>query len=116
MLEAGGVELYVSDNGIGVESWRLGKVFDLLDSESGNEDNPGSGIGLALVKRSVLTLGGSVKMQANEAGGSEFRLFFPQQTKNRMSNRSFTVLNLAEALRVLNVFWEMVDFPDQDNH
>jgi signal transduction histidine kinase len=71
--EAGGhVRLWVEDNGIGIarEYWdRIFGVFQRLHSVA---DYPGTGIGLAIVKRAVERMGGRVGVESQQGKGSRF--------------------------------------------
>ena len=64
------VRLWVEDNGIGIplnEQTRLFRVFERLHLEY-----PGTGIGLAIVKRAVERMGGTVGVESGVGGGSRF--------------------------------------------
>lgn len=68
---------YVQDNGIGIESVYHEKVFGLfnkLDARS-----PGTGIGLALVKRIVEFHGGRVWVESKEGEGATFYFTLPKR-------------------------------------
>jgi len=70
--------LSVSDNGIGIEprhEERIFRVFEKLDPTT-----PGSGIGLALVKRIIETHRGSVRV-VHSPPGTQFRLKLPLTEK-----------------------------------
>jgi len=76
---------YVRDNGIGIDKayqHRIFGLFDQIDSSS-----PGSGLGLALVKRIVEMYGGRIWVESEGAGqGSCFRFNLPlaiTQQRNR---------------------------------
>jgi len=72
----GQAELFVSDNGIGIEERfheQVFRLFDKLDPAS-----PGTGVGLALVKRIVEVHGGRVWVESKGAGeGATFRFTLP---------------------------------------
>jgi signal transduction histidine kinase/DNA-binding NarL/FixJ family response regulator len=66
------VRLWVEDNGIGVppgQEERIFRVFERLD-EGG--DRPGTGIGLAIVRRGMQRMGGACGVQRPREGGSAF--------------------------------------------
>jgi PAS domain S-box-containing protein len=78
--EASSIEIFVRDNGIGIDAKMLPRVFDMFSQiDSGQEHSDGGiGIGLALVKGFVELHGGTV--QARSAGldcGSEFLVHLP---------------------------------------
>ncbi|MBP7064118.1 GAF domain-containing sensor histidine kinase [Ferrovibrio sp.] len=71
--EDGRVLLYVADTGTGIPAARQGETFQMfnrLGRESGNI--PGTGIGLALSKRLVEAMGGSIGFESIEGQGSRF--------------------------------------------
>jgi signal transduction histidine kinase len=74
------VLISVSDNGIGIPSDMLPRVFDLFTQVPDNLDRSrgGLGIGLALVKQLVEMHGGSIAAESGGRGnGSSFRLRLP---------------------------------------
>jgi signal transduction histidine kinase len=67
------VRVWVEDNGIGIEPeyhQRIFRVFERL--HGGDAYGSGSGVGLALVKRGVERLGGSVGVESAPGQGSRF--------------------------------------------
>jgi len=67
--------IWVEDNGIGIDPRfreRLFRVFEGLDSEY-----PGTGIGLAIVRRAIERMGGNVGFESRERGGSRFWIELP---------------------------------------
>lgn len=73
------VECWVTDNGAGIPSDRLEKVFDKFETDSQNED--GIGLGLAIVKTFVEAHGGHVTVESKEGVGSTFRFTLPCRAK-----------------------------------
>ncbi len=69
----------VSDNGIGFNMQFHEKIFDLFQRLHLNEDYPGTGIGLALVKKSVMRLGGRVYASSTPGKGATFFVELPAQ-------------------------------------
>jgi len=72
------VECWVSDNGAGIPEDRLEKVFDELETDSG--DAGGLGLGLAIVKTFVEAHGGKVTVESTVGLGSTFRFTLPAPT------------------------------------
>ena len=66
------VRLFVKDNGIGIDASHHPRVFDLFYRIA--PDARSSGIGLALVRRAVERIGGSVGFESVAGEGSTFRL------------------------------------------
>lgn len=73
----GFVRLSVTDNGIGVEPQHADRIFGLFERLHGLEEYPGTGIGLAIVKRSTERMGGRVGLQSTPGKGSTFWLELP---------------------------------------
>ncbi len=70
--EAGRVRLVVRDNGIGIAPEARGKIFGIFERfHSGYE---GTGIGLAVVRRAMERMGGSVDFCSEPGKGSRFCL------------------------------------------
>lgn len=70
--EDGEVVLFVRDNGRGIDSRHQSKLFGLF--EKLDPHTPGSGIGLAMVRRIVEAHGGKIRVQSAGSGkGAEFR-------------------------------------------
>ncbi len=63
-------EIVVKDNGIGIAKKDFEKVFRLF--ERANSDQPGSGVGLAIVKKVVEQYGGKIWIESEVGQGAEF--------------------------------------------
>jgi signal transduction histidine kinase len=66
------VRLVVEDNGIGVAPEHREQIFAPFSRLHGTESYPGTGIGLAIVKRGVERMGGTCGIEAAAGGGSCF--------------------------------------------
>ncbi|ALJ13368.1 hypothetical protein LH19_10865 [Sphingopyxis macrogoltabida] len=66
----------VTDNGRGIEPRDHERVFDLF-RRSGQQDQPGEGIGLAHARALAYRLGGTIEIQSEPGVGSTFRLILP---------------------------------------
>ena len=67
------VQFTVRDTGRGIEAERLKEIFDRLNTAS----ERGTGLGLALVRRLVETLGGQIAVESRLGHGSTFRFTIP---------------------------------------
>ncbi len=64
------VRLWVEDNGIGIAEGDRDRVFHLFERH--RPEYPGTGVGLAIVRRAVERMGGAVGVESAEGGGSRF--------------------------------------------
>lgn len=67
----------VSDNGIGIDPDRYGEVFAMFARLEVSKDRPGTGVGLAFVKRVVERHGGEVGIAPGIDGGTTFWFTLP---------------------------------------
>ena len=71
--------LKVSDNGRGIASEDLDKIWQRFWQADASRGNGGSGLGLAMVKEIADLHGGSVAVKSTEGKGSEFSFSIPAQ-------------------------------------
>jgi two-component system cell cycle sensor histidine kinase PleC len=90
----GSVEVLVEDNGIGIavgDQARIFNEFTQLDSGV-NRANQGTGLGLALTRRLLELMNGTVKVQSTPGSGSVFTVALPAARKPRRVERPFGVV------------------------
>jgi signal transduction histidine kinase/ligand-binding sensor domain-containing protein len=68
--------IYVSDNGIGIDPEKQGKIFNMYYRAS--ERSQGSGLGLFIVKEILDKLGGTVEVSSKPGVGSDFSITLPR--------------------------------------
>jgi signal transduction histidine kinase len=73
----GQVRLWVTDNGIGIASENQTRIFSAFERLHGMEEYPGSGIGLAIVKKGIERLGGTTWVESTLGVGSRFWIELP---------------------------------------
>jgi signal transduction histidine kinase len=72
-LTADAAWVRIADNGIGIPEDKRERVFDVFERLHGEEHYQGTGIGLAIVKKGVERLGGTIRIEPTPAG-TVFRL------------------------------------------
>jgi signal transduction histidine kinase len=77
--QAGRVRLVVRDNGIGVDPRHQERIFLPFERLHGGERYPGTGIGLSIVRRAVLRMGGKAGVISSVGEGSRFWIELPAE-------------------------------------
>lgn len=72
--------LEVTDNGIGIPAEYREKIFAVFQRLHGQDEYPGTGIGLALVKKAVDLLDGKIVLRSEVGKGSTFSVELPVQS------------------------------------
>ncbi len=70
--------LIISDNGIGFDMQYHDRIFGLFNRLVRGEDFPGTGAGLAIVKKVVEKVGGTIRAQSHPGQGATFYLELPK--------------------------------------
>jgi len=71
------ISLWIRDNGIGFDMKYNQRIFEIFERLHRLEDYPGTGIGLALVKKAMQRMGGRVWAQSAPGEGAAFYLQLP---------------------------------------
>ncbi|MDZ8109102.1 MAG: ATP-binding protein [Nostoc sp. DedQUE12a] len=71
-LPASSIRLWIEDNGIGIAPEHQQRIFNVFERLHTQESYPGSGIGLAIVRKGVERMGGQVGVESIVGQGSRF--------------------------------------------
>jgi PAS domain S-box-containing protein len=74
----GGVELAVHDNGLGFDMKFHDRIFGIFQRLHRAEDYPGTGVGLAIVRKAMQRMGGRVWAESRPGHGATFTLELPE--------------------------------------
>jgi signal transduction histidine kinase len=79
---AGTIDIFVRDNGIGIEPQYWKQIFRIFQRLHTDRAYEGTGIGLAIVQKAVNKLGGSVRLESEPGKGSTFTLRLPREVSD----------------------------------
>lgn len=82
LLPVGFIRLWVEDNGIGIAPEHQKRIFGVFERLHGIESYPGTGIGLAIVKKGVDRMGGQVGVESQLGQGSRFWIQLRKHDQN----------------------------------
>lgn len=69
----------VRDNGIGIKEEDQERLFKLFQRLHTQEEYPGTGTGLAICKKIVMSFGGKIWLESHQGGGSTFYFRYPKK-------------------------------------
>ncbi len=75
-----GLELTVSDNGLGVEHENPQIAFEIFKTLHGKEKMHSVGVGLSIVKKIVENINGKIKLETEVGKGTSVQIFWPNAT------------------------------------
>lgn len=75
----GEAAFFVRDNGIGIDPAQSERIFRMFHRLHSRADYEGTGLGLALCRRVVLTHGGQIDVASDGATGTTFTITLPQE-------------------------------------
>jgi len=75
------VRLWVEDNGIGIAPEKQEAIFRVFERLNGAETYPGTGVGLAIVRRATERMGGASGVESSRGEGSRFWIELPRAGK-----------------------------------
>lgn len=73
----GACEISVGDNGIGIEPQYFKQVFQIFQRLHTKSEYDGTGVGLAIVKKAVKRLGGTIELESRPGKGTTFTITLP---------------------------------------
>ncbi|MDD4922728.1 MAG: YfiR/HmsC family protein [Bacteroidales bacterium] len=77
-----GCRIKVSDNGIGIPQEYSEKIFNIFQRLHSEDEYPGTGIGLATVRKAVSMLNGKVWVESEVGAGSTFIIQLPESQQS----------------------------------
>jgi signal transduction histidine kinase len=75
------VRLWVEDNGIGIAEEHQERIFGVFERLHGIETYPGTGIGLAIVRRATERMGGQCGVESAPGEGSRFWVEYAMESE-----------------------------------
>jgi PAS domain S-box-containing protein len=70
--------LWVKDNGIGFDMQYQSRIFEIFQRLNRMEEYPGTGVGLAIVRKAMQRMGGRVWAESSPGAGATFYLEMPE--------------------------------------
>jgi light-regulated signal transduction histidine kinase (bacteriophytochrome) len=69
----------VTDNGVGIESAYHEKIFEIFQTLQSRDKQESTGVGLAIIKKSVEDMGGTISLESTYQEGTSFIFTWPKQ-------------------------------------
>ncbi len=79
----GWVRLSISDNGVGIPPDQQERIFRTFERGRENQDRQGTGIGLAIVRKGMERVGGTVSLESRPGEGTTFHLKLPRKAARK---------------------------------
>ncbi len=84
------VRVSVTDNGIGIPKEHQHMIFDLFQRLHSDDDYPGTGVGLAMVQKAVLLLGGTIEVNSEVGHGTTFTVHLASYPKTATATPAYS--------------------------
>ncbi|KPA16532.1 multi-sensor signal transduction histidine kinase [Candidatus Magnetomorum sp. HK-1] len=68
----------ISDNGIGISKEHQSRIFNVFQRLHTQDEYPGTGIGLSIVKKAIETTGGVIELHSEQGLGTSFTIKLPK--------------------------------------
>lgn len=104
------VTIRISDSGIGIAQENTEHIFEPFYSTK-KMGNSGTGLGMAIVWRTIKDHNGYIDLQSSETDGTTFTLFFPV-SRNELDKQSFST-RMTEYLGDGELVYVVDDVPEQ---
>lgn len=72
-------EFVISDDGPGIEEIYHDKIFAIFQTLKARDDHESTGIGLSIVRKILIEVGGSIAVESNPGEGTTFRFTWPKE-------------------------------------
>ncbi len=79
-------EFYIRDNGIGIDPRFHAQIFKNFERLHTDEEYEGTGVGLAIVRKAVSILHGSIRIESKPGEGSVFYVTIPKKIEEKSDN------------------------------